>query len=93
MPTASFFNGLKNERVHVARYKTRAQAEAGMFKYIAVFYNRRRRHFTLGYRSPIQFGQRARVSARQRGIGAAAWEANLGGPQCAIADRSRVRRA
>ena len=54
-PTESFFNSLKNERVHAARYKTRAQAEADLFKYIAVFYNRRRCHSTLGYRSPMQF--------------------------------------
>ena len=54
-PTESFFNSLKNERVHGARYETRAQAEADLFEYIAAFYNRRRRHSTLGYRSPTQF--------------------------------------
>jgi transposase InsO family protein len=54
-PTESFFNSLKNERVHGTRYETRAQAEADLFEYIAVFYNRRRRHSTLGYRSPHQF--------------------------------------
>jgi putative transposase len=54
-PTESFFNSLKNERVHAARYETRAQAEADLFEYIAVFYNRRRRHSTLGYKSPTQF--------------------------------------
>jgi len=52
---AHSFNSLTNERVHATRYKTRAQAEADLFKYIAVFYNRRRRHSTLGYRSPMQF--------------------------------------
>ena len=56
-PTESFFNSLKNERVHGARYKTRAQAAADLFEYIAVFYNRRRRHSTLGYCSPTQFLQ------------------------------------
>jgi len=54
-PTESFFNSLKNERVHGTRYETRAQAEADLFEYIAVFYNRRRRHSTLGYRSPEQY--------------------------------------
>ena len=54
-PTESFFNSLKNERVHAARYGNRAQAEADLFEYIAVFYNRRRRHSTLGYRSPTQY--------------------------------------
>ncbi len=56
-PTESFFNSLKNERVHGARYATRAQATADLFEYITVFYNRRRRHSTLGYCSPTQFLQ------------------------------------
>ena len=54
-PTESFFNSLKNERVHATRYATRAAAQADLFDYIAVFYNRRRLHSTLGYRTPIQF--------------------------------------
>ena len=37
------------------RYATRAEAEADLFEYIAIFYNRRRRHSTLGYSSPTQF--------------------------------------
>ena len=54
-PSESFFNSLKNERVHGTCYLTRAQAEADLFEYIAVFYNRKRRHSTLGYCSPTQF--------------------------------------
>jgi putative transposase len=54
-PTESFFNSLKNERVHGTRYPTRQVAEADVFEYIEVFYNRTRRHSTLGYTSPIQF--------------------------------------
>jgi transposase InsO family protein len=54
-PTESFFNSLKNERVHGTRYETRADAQADLFQYIEVFYNRRRRHSWLGYRSPSQF--------------------------------------
>ena len=54
-PTESFFNSLKNERVHATRYPTRANATADLFEYIAVFYNRRRRHSTLAYCSPIPF--------------------------------------
>lgn len=56
-PTESFFNSLKNERVHGTRYETRAHAQADVFEYIAVFYNRRRRHSSLGYSSPTQFLQ------------------------------------
>lgn len=51
----SFFNSLKNERVHGTRYGTRAEAEADIFDYIEPFYNRRRKHSTLGYASPQQF--------------------------------------
>ena len=54
-PTESFFNSLKNERVHGQRYATRAEATADLFEYIEVFYNRSRRHSTLGYQSPAQY--------------------------------------
>jgi len=56
-PTESFFNSLKNERVHGTRYATREEAIADLFEYIEVFYNRSRRHSTLGYHSPVQFLQ------------------------------------
>ena len=55
--TESFFNSLKNERVHGTIYATRAAAEADLFEYIEVFYNRSRRHSTLGYSSPNRFLQ------------------------------------
>jgi putative transposase len=41
--------------VHGTRYATRAEATADLFDYIEVFYNRSRRHSTLGYKSPMQF--------------------------------------
>jgi putative transposase len=51
----SFFNSLKNERVHGVRYRSRTQAKADVFQYIEGFYNRVRRHSTLGQISPAQF--------------------------------------
>lgn len=51
----SFFNSLKNERVHHARYQTRDVARRDIFDYIEGFYNRRRHHFTLGYVSPPEY--------------------------------------
>ena len=54
-PTESFFNSLKNERVHGTRYGTRAAAAADLFDYIEPFYNRKRIHSTLGYASPVKF--------------------------------------
>lgn len=56
-PAESFFNSLKNERVFGRRYATRTAARADLFEYIEAFYNRSRRHSTLGYRSPVQFLQ------------------------------------
>jgi transposase InsO family protein len=54
-PTESWFNSFKNERVHGLRYETRAEMIAMSFEYIEVFYNRKRLHSTLGYKSPVRF--------------------------------------
>ncbi|MBB1630896.1 transposase [Cupriavidus sp. UME77] len=54
-PSESFFNSLKNERVHGQRYATHEQAKDDLFDYIEIFYNRSRRHSTLGYVSPAQY--------------------------------------
>jgi len=51
----SFFGTLKSELVHHRRYRTRTEAQSDIFLYIEGFYNRRRRHSTLGYLSPDQF--------------------------------------
>jgi transposase InsO family protein len=51
----SFFATLKVELIHRHRYVTRAAARRSIFEYIEVFYNRQRRHSTLGYVSPSQF--------------------------------------
>ena len=47
-PTKSWFNSLKNERIYGNRYATRAEVTAETFDYIEVFFNRRRRHSSLG---------------------------------------------
>ena len=54
----SFFASLKNELVNEERYRTREQARISIFEYIEVFYNRTRRHSTLGYVSPLDFEMR-----------------------------------
>lgn len=58
-PMESFFATLKKEHVHHQRYATRAEARQSLFEYIEVFYNRVRRHSSLGYLSPLQFEQAA----------------------------------
>jgi putative transposase len=54
----SFFGTLKRELVHREAYAGRDEARRSVFEYIEVFYNRRRRHSTLGYRSPVEFEAR-----------------------------------
>lgn len=51
----SFFGTLKQELVCDARWTTHAEARAAIHDYIEVFYNRRRLHSSLGYRSPADF--------------------------------------
>lgn len=53
----SFFKTLKVERVYHRSYKTRLEAQADIFQYIEVFYNRQRKHSAIGYRSPVDFEQ------------------------------------
>ena len=50
----SFFATLKNEMYHRHRFPTRARARFAVAEYIEVFYNRKRKHSTLGYRTPAQ---------------------------------------
>ena len=54
----SFFGTLKTELVHHERYPTREAARQSLFEYIEVFYNRRRRHSALDYKSPDQYEQK-----------------------------------
>jgi putative transposase len=56
-PMESFFASLKKELVHHEDYRTREEAKASLFEYIEVFYNRQRRHSTLGYVSPAEYEQ------------------------------------
>ena len=51
----SFFGTLKQELVYACSFATRASARVAIEDYIEVFYNRIRRHSTLGYLSPAEF--------------------------------------
>lgn len=51
----SFWSTLKTECLHRAHFQTRADAALAVFDFIECFYNRHRRHSSLGYRSPIAF--------------------------------------
>ena len=58
----SFFHTLKTELVFHRRYATRDEAKQDIFEWLEVFYNRTRRHSTLGYRSPAEFETMAKRS-------------------------------
>jgi transposase InsO family protein len=51
----SFFATLKKELVHGRSWPSKAELRTEVFDYIEVFFNRRRRHSTLGMLSPAQF--------------------------------------
>lgn len=55
----SFFATLKTEEVQGYCYETRAQAKCSVFDYLEVFYNRQRRHSSLGFQSPAKFEESA----------------------------------
>ena len=50
----SFFAALKNEMYYRQSFPDRARARFAVADYIEVFYNRRRLHSTLGYRTPAE---------------------------------------
>ena len=52
----SFFSTLKRE-LDDRVFATRDEAQAATFEYIEIWYNRQRRHSSLGYVSPEQFEQ------------------------------------
>jgi putative transposase len=56
-PVESFFATLKRELAYRSAWRTHAEAQADVFDYIEVFYNRARRHSALGYLSPSAFEQ------------------------------------
>jgi putative transposase len=51
----SFFATLKRELLPPGGWPTRAAARAAVFEWLGVWYNRRRLHSSLGYRSPFDF--------------------------------------
>ncbi len=51
----SFFGTLKDECVRETFYLSHEEARSALFTYIEAYYNRVRRHSTLGYMSPLQY--------------------------------------
>ncbi len=51
----SFFSTLKNELIHHCDFRSREEAQVAIRDFIETFYNRKRIHQSLGYRTPEQF--------------------------------------
>ena len=51
----SFHATIKKDLIHRRTWPTKAEARIAVFDYIEAFYNRRRRHSTLGMLSPVEF--------------------------------------
>ncbi len=51
----SFYKTIKRELIPGAKFKTPEQARKEIFKYIELYYNTKRMHFSLDYLSPIEF--------------------------------------
>lgn len=54
-PMESFYRTLKVELIYWRDYQTRHDAQRSIVQFIDTFYNRRRRHSTLGYLSPVDY--------------------------------------
>jgi putative transposase len=51
----SFWATLKKECPGEAMFSTRNEAKTAIFEYIEIYYNRKRRHSSLGYLSPVHY--------------------------------------
>jgi putative transposase len=61
----SFFGSLKNEWVKNKIYETYEEGKNDVFKYVEVFYNRKRRHASLGYVSPAVYEEMYEMKQEQ----------------------------
>jgi transposase InsO family protein len=64
----SFFHSLKSEWLSWHTFKDREEAARSIFEYIETFYNRDRRHSTLGYLSPIEYEKVREKSRRCKNV-------------------------
>ena len=53
-PSEAFFATLKIELMDGKAFESRRAAQAAIFEYMEVFYNRQRLHSTLGYNTPVE---------------------------------------
>jgi hypothetical protein len=63
-PVERFFSSLKREWTGDQWYRTRQEAIADVREYVAVYYNSKRLHSTLGYTTPMNYEKRLNESVR-----------------------------
>jgi putative transposase len=61
----SFFATIKKELVHRQSWPSRRDLSSAVFEYIEAFYNRQRRHSTLGYLSPEEYEREQKPTTKQ----------------------------
>lgn len=61
-PMESFFSRLKVELIYAKNYRSIEEAKSGIFAYIEIFYNRKRRHSANDDMSPVAFEELAALS-------------------------------
>ena len=57
----SFFSSLKKELLHRRSWPTKREARTAVFEWVEGFYNRTRRHSSLGYLSPVTFEEQSLI--------------------------------
>jgi transposase InsO family protein len=62
----SFIKTLKAEEIYTRQYRDRADLERHMAEFLEQYYNQRRLHSALGYRSPASFEQSLRSEAGEQ---------------------------
>lgn len=62
-PMESFFSRLKVEMIYPNNYQSVEELKAGVFEYIEIFYNRKRKHSALGYVSPASYEEQMEIAA------------------------------
>jgi len=65
----TFFKTIKAELIWRRSWETRRHAEMAIFEYINGFYNPRRRHSALGWKSPVAFEKKRKESGLNEHLG------------------------
>jgi putative transposase len=61
----SFFATIKKELVHRQSWPSRRDQSSAVFDCIEAFYNQQRRHSTLGYLPPEEYGRGQKATTKQ----------------------------